>query len=154
MDSINHNESDQQIHNQNNSNNEESNDSNTNINENSKKLKIKSEKRGIIYLSYVPLGINCRNLRQMLSQFGEIDRIYLEKDKSLSKGRTKKKSYNISYTEGWVEFKKKKIAKLVANTLNGTQIGGKRKNKCYDSTWSIKYLHKYYHSFHLLSSYY
>jgi ESF2/ABP1 family protein len=120
---------------------------NDNNEENAKKLKINNKnknKRGIVYLSHIPIGLNVNKIRQLLSQFGEIDRIYLERDKSVTNFRNKKKSYNNKYIEGWIEFKRKSIAKLVAKTLNGTQIGGKRKNKFYDSIWSLKYLHKYY----------
>ena len=107
----------------------------------------KSNKRGIVYLSYIPMGLNVQKIRQLLSEFGEIDRIYLEKEKQLNetekqKKKSQKKSYNCRYAEGWVEFKKKRVAKTVAQVLNGKQIGGKRKNKFYDQIWSIKYLHK------------
>lgn len=134
MNSLNEEKNSQQNDNQINDNN--------NNNKKVNKLSLNLSKRGIVYLSFIPKGMNCKQLRQLLSQFGEIDRIYLEKDKSLN--NKKKKSYNISYSEGWVEFKKKRVAKLVAKTLNGTQIGGKRKNRFYDSIWSLKYLHKYY----------
>lgn len=47
------------------------------------------------------------------------------------------------FTEGWVEFHDKKVAKYVATWLNNTQIGGKRKIPHYDYLWNIKYLHRY-----------
>ena len=42
-----------------------------------------------------------------------------------------------------MEFKKKKIAKRVAMSLNNTQIGGKRRSRWYDEIWNIKYLPKF-----------
>lgn len=46
------------------------------------------------------------------------------------------------FTEGWVEFESKKIAKFVATTLNNTQISTRKKSKFYDIMWNIKYLHR------------
>ena len=100
--------------------------------------KPKSCKRGIVYLSHIPEGLTVRNIRELLSKHGEVERIYLERDKSLKKGKQSKK--RCKYIEGWVEFKKKSVAKMVAEALNGTQIGGKRRTKFYEALWNIKYL--------------
>lgn len=48
-----------------------------------------------------------------------------------------------NYTEGWVEFKDKSIAKQVANSLNTTVIGGKKNSHYHDDMWNIKYLPKF-----------
>lgn len=100
----------------------------------------KKEKKGIIYFSHIPPGINVRKMREIFSLFGEVGRIYLEKD-NITKNMGKKRKYN-TYIEGWLEYKKKVVAKKVAKMLNGQQVGGKRKNPYYDSIWSIKYLHR------------
>ena len=50
-------------------------------------------------------------------------------------GNRKKK-----YVEGWVEFADKRAAKLVAKHVNGTQVGGKKRNFYHDDMWTIKYL--------------
>ena len=42
-----------------------------------------------------------------------------------------------------MEFKKKKIAKKVARSLNNSQIGGKRRSRWFDEIWNIKYLPKF-----------
>lgn len=57
-------------------------------------------------------------------------------------GKIKKKNKirTKSFTEGWVEFESKKIAKYVAATLNNTQVSSKKKSKFYDVIWNIKYL--------------
>ncbi len=47
------------------------------------------------------------------------------------------------FTEGWVEFTNKKLAKKVALSLNNTQIGGKRRSRWFDEIWNIKYLPKF-----------
>lgn len=103
--------------------------------------KPKSCKRGIVYLGYIPDGLNVKTVRVLLSRFGEIDRIFLEKDKSPTKNKASKRA---KFVEGWVEFKKKSVAKLVAQTLNGTIIGGKRRSPYYGSLWNLKYLKRYF----------
>ncbi|CAG2172907.1 unnamed protein product [Oppiella nova] len=107
-------------------------------------------KRGIVYLSYVPMGLNATRLRQLMAEYGEVNRIFLQKERSGNESAAKrprraslKKSYNCRYVEGWVEFRKKSVAKLAAGVLNGQQIGGKRRTKFYDQIWSLKYLHKF-----------
>lgn len=42
------------------------------------------------------------------------------------------------FTEGWVEFEDKKVAKSVASALNATPIGGKGFHKF--DLWNLKYL--------------
>lgn len=96
----------------------------------------KRYKYGILYLSYVPDGLNVKILREIMSEFGEVGRIYLEPEKNNKKHRT--------YTEGWIEFKKKRIAKHVAETLNGTPLKyGRKRCKMNGQIWSIEYLHKF-----------
>lgn len=48
-----------------------------------------------------------------------------------------------NYTEGWVEFKNKSVAKKVALMLNNTQVGGKKRSYHHDDIWNIKYLSKF-----------
>lgn len=48
-----------------------------------------------------------------------------------------------NYTEGWVEFEDKRMAKRVALAINGTQIGGKRRSAYFEDLWNIKYLPKF-----------
>lgn len=93
-------------------------------------------KYGIIYLSYIPEGLTVKILREIMSEFGLLGRIYLEPEKNNKKHRT--------YTEGWIEFKKKRVAKHVAETLNGTPLQyGRKRCKMNGQIWSIEYLHKF-----------
>lgn len=93
-------------------------------------------KYGIIYLSYIPEGLNVKLLHEIMSQFGEVGRIYLEPEKNNKKRRT--------YVEGWIEFKKKRVAKSVAKKLNGSALQYGRKHcKMNGQIWSIKYLHRF-----------
>jgi ESF2/ABP1 family protein len=59
-------------------------------------------------------------------------------DKNLKKKR--KKTPSKHFTEGWVEFEKKSVAKFVASTLNNNQISLRKKSRFFDVIWNIKYL--------------
>lgn len=47
------------------------------------------------------------------------------------------------FTEGWVEFEKKKVAKLVAAKMNNTKIGTRKRSRYYDMIWNIKYIPRF-----------
>lgn len=47
------------------------------------------------------------------------------------------------FTEGWVEFEKKKVAKMVAANLNNKQIGTRKRSRYYDMIWNIKYIPRF-----------
>ncbi|XP_076228580.1 activator of basal transcription 1 isoform X2 [Nomia melanderi] len=66
--------------------------------------------------------------------------IELERD---SKLRKRKKVCTKFFTEGWVEFESKKVAKYVASILNNKQISTRKKSKFYDVIWNIKYLPRF-----------
>ena len=44
------------------------------------------------------------------------------------------------FSEGWIEFSDKKVAKQVAESLNNTSIGGKKGDFYHDDIWNLKYL--------------
>lgn len=103
-------------------------------------IKKKTRKRGIIYLSTIPPYMNVAKIREIFSEFGEVGRIYLQP--SAKPGEKRKRVPN-QFTEGWVEFQKKKIAKLVATKLNNTKIGTRKKSRYYDMIWNIKYIPRF-----------
>ncbi|XP_047323228.1 pre-rRNA-processing protein ESF2 [Impatiens glandulifera] len=105
----------------------------------------KAENRGVCYLSRVPPHMNPLKLRQILSPYGEIQRIYLTpEDPSAQLKRKKAGGFRgQEFSEGWVEFSDKRIAKRVANMLNGEQFGGKKRSSFYYDIWNIKYLSKF-----------
>ena len=51
-----------------------------------------------------------------------------------------KDNFARSFTEGWVEYASKRVAKDVAENLNNTAVGGKKRSKAHDVMWNIKYL--------------
>ncbi|CAK8533194.1 unnamed protein product [Lathyrus sativus] len=105
----------------------------------------KAQKRGVCYLSRIPPHMDHVKLRQILSQFGDIQRIFLAPQESSARVQFKRAraSQNQAYSEGWVEFSNKFVAKRVANNLNGEQIGGRKRSSFYYDLWNIKYLSKF-----------
>jgi len=100
---------------------------------------------GIIYLSRIPPAMKPLKIRNIFSQFGEVGRLFLQPEDPISRKYRKKVggSGRKQFTEGWVEFKDKKIAKAVARSLNNTNIGGKKRNYYHDDIWNLKYLPKF-----------
>ncbi|KAM3376750.1 pre-rRNA-processing protein ESF2 [Capsicum galapagoense] len=105
---------------------------------------VKAEKRGVIHVSRVPPRMDHVKLRQVLSQFGEIQRIYLVPEAAAAQMNRKRAGgfRGQAFSEGWVEFTKKSVAKRVANMLNGQQIGGRKRSSFYYDIWNVKYLSK------------
>ncbi len=48
-----------------------------------------------------------------------------------------------NFSEGWVEFEDKNVAKQVAAMLNGNPMGGKRRSAYHYDLWCLKYLPKF-----------
>jgi ESF2/ABP1 family protein len=105
----------------------------------------KLSKTGVLYFSRIPPFMKHTKLRSLLSQYGEIGRIFLNPEDARVTARRKKykKNKRVNYTEGWVEFTDKKIARQIAEKLNNTPIGGKKRSHYYDDIWNMKYLPKF-----------
>lgn len=102
-----------------------------------KKSKKKLKEAGIIYLSRIPAYMSVKVIREMLGHYGEIGRLFLQPNEKASKKK------NRVFTEGWIEFTDKKVAKIIAVSLNNKQVGGKRRSPWYEERWNIKYLHRF-----------
>ncbi|EPQ28110.1 uncharacterized protein PFL1_04437 [Pseudozyma flocculosa PF-1] len=132
-------------------------------------FKKKQRKLGIIYISRIPPGMTPAKVRHILSNFGEVGRMYLKdgNQKPGEYGKSKKRS-SAFYTEGWVEFLSKKVAKATAEMLNAQPIGalaasksknggllaggvkaGKNTKRFQDEVWTMKYLKGF--KWHMLS---
>ncbi|TFY80630.1 hypothetical protein EWM64_g3380 [Hericium alpestre] len=83
---------------------------------------------GVVYISRIPPGM--RPTKQE-----DAKRAYLRR-----KYTSTKKAH---YTEGWVEFKDKKVARSVAEMLNAQPIGGKKGTRWRDDVWTMKYLPRF-----------
>ncbi|KAK1928824.1 Pre-rRNA-processing protein esf2 [Phytophthora citrophthora] len=105
-------------------------------------FKEKAERRGVVYIARVPPFMKPEKLRHLLGKYGELNRIYLvPEDRVLHKKRVSAGgNRRQKYTEGWIEFEDKKVAKRVAKMLNTTQIGGRKRDYYHDDIWNLKYL--------------
>jgi ESF2/ABP1 family protein len=100
------------------------------------------KKSGVIYLSRIPPFMKPEKLRSLLEPYGKINRIFLTPEDPLEHTRRVRNGGNKkrSFTEGWVEFVKKKEAKKACDLLNAQTIGGKKSSWYRDDVWSLKYL--------------
>ncbi|CAM9168907.1 unnamed protein product [Pylaiella littoralis] len=101
--------------------------------------------RGVVYLSRVPPFMKPAKVKHLMEQHGVVTRVYLVEEDQANRRARKKAGGNSGkrYTEGWVEFEDKKIARAIAESLNNTLIGGKKRNFYHDDTWNLKYLRKF-----------
>lgn len=99
----------------------------------------KRYKKGILYLSKIPPHMNVTQLTEFMSRFGEVGRVYLVPKKR----KPGEKKPAKQFTEGWVEYLKKKVAKQVAAQYNNTQIDCRKRSKHYDFIWNFKYLPRF-----------
>ncbi|KIW97874.1 uncharacterized protein Z519_01458 [Cladophialophora bantiana CBS 173.52] len=104
------------------------------------KSKQKETTPGVIYLSSLPPYLKPSALRNLLEQrgFSPIKRLFLS-PASRHAHNSKKNSRQL-YTEGWIEFSSKKVARRCAETLNATTVGGKKGGWYRDDVWNMKYL--------------
>ena len=126
-------------------------------------FKAAKERTGVVYISRIPPGMRPTKVRHLMSQYGEIGKVYLQQEGAESSFRyhsvfvlTRKSDAKTAYlrrkytstkkphfTEGWVEFKDKRVARSVAAMLNATSIGGKKGTRFRDDVWTMKYLPKF-----------
>mmetsp|Transcript_19359 Transcript_19359/g.27052 ORF Transcript_19359/g.27052 Transcript_19359/m.27052 type:complete len:335 (+) Transcript_19359:2-1006(+) len=100
------------------------------------------ENKGVVFLSSVPMFMSPKRLRLIMSDFGEVGSLYLAPEGKDSQKMRKKGGGNGKkrWVEGWVEFMDKRVAKRVAESLNGTPVGGTKRSKFHDQIWNVKYL--------------
>lgn len=128
-------------------------------------IKKKKRKRGIVYLSSIPKYMNVALIKNLFGEYGSVGRVYLQlsdhdgkffnlwtkTEKKIinfwipanEKKRKKKNRCNREFSEGWIEFLSKRVAKQIAASLNGTQVAHKKSSKFYDILWNIKYLPRF-----------
>lgn len=107
----------------------------------------KLAKRGVVYVARVPPKMTPTKVKALLSEYGEVTRVYLvEEDAAVRKRRRKLSGGNGGgkrYVEGWVEFAHKTIAQHVATSLNTTPISNVKRDPHCGDLWALKYLRKF-----------
>ncbi|KAL4482541.1 hypothetical protein ABPG72_005784 [Tetrahymena utriculariae] len=104
----------------------------------------KQQQKGVCYLSRIPPYMKATYIRKLLDPYG-IERVYLAAEDERKRKMRIKNGGNKRrcYTEGWVEFTDKRIAKRVALSLNCTKMIQKTRNFYGEDLWNIKYLPKF-----------
>nr|XP_014092349.1 pre-rRNA-processing protein esf2 [Bactrocera oleae] len=105
----------------------------------------KKRKKGIIYISNIPKHMNVTRMREILGEYAQLGRVYLQPEKLPGGNDKKKKRKRLArhFTEGWVEFESKRAAKQIVEHLNNKQISTRKKSQFYDYMWSMKYLPRF-----------
>ncbi|XP_028735848.1 activator of basal transcription 1 [Peromyscus leucopus] len=107
---------------------------------------------GIVYLGHVPPRFRPLHVRNLLSAYGEVGRVFFQaedrfvrrkKKAAAAAGGKKAAKYSKDYTEGWVEFRDKRVAKRVAASLHNTPMGARRRSPFRYDLWNLKYLHRF-----------
>ncbi|XP_026224156.1 activator of basal transcription 1 [Anabas testudineus] len=99
---------------------------------------------GILYLGHIPPRLRPKHLRNLLSAYGEVGRIFLQpEDQQVRKRKRKSGLRRCDFTEGWVEFRDKRVAKQVAASLHNTPMGNRKRQRFSSDLWSMKYLHRF-----------
>ncbi|KAJ5820069.1 hypothetical protein N7474_005660 [Penicillium riverlandense] len=104
------------------------------------KASAKKKKPGIIYFASLPPYLKPGALKAMLEArgFEPITKTFLSPlvlSDSRKRGNKRK-----MFTDGWVEFASKRTAKICAETLNATIVGGRKGGWYHDDIWNMKYL--------------
>jgi ESF2/ABP1 family protein len=105
----------------------------------------KPSKPGVVYLSRLPPYLKPSTLRTLLTQrgFHPITKVFLTPANASTHSnqpRTKRSNRRQTYTDGWIEFASRRTARLCAETLNATIVGGKKGGWYHDDVWNVKYL--------------
>ncbi|CAJ1462186.1 unnamed protein product [Effrenium voratum] len=103
----------------------------------------KVDRKGVIHLASIPLCMGIQKLRHIMEQFGEVGRVYLAPEDKVRHQNRKRSggSRKVRFTEGWVEFADRRVARRVAESLNGSTIGGKKRHNFFrDDMWNMRYL--------------
>lgn len=101
-----------------------------------------AHKPGVIYLSRIPPFMRPSTVRTLLSTHGPITRLFLTPEAPSTYLSRRKAGGNKkrSFIDGWVEFSKKRDAKVCVDAINGRIVGGKKGGWYRDDVWNAKYL--------------
>lgn len=102
----------------------------------------KKNKTGVIYFSTLPPYLRPFALKSMLETrgFAPITKVFFTPAIPSASAPRRRSNKRKTYSDGWVEFASKKTAKICAETLNATIVGGKKGGWYHDDVWNMKYL--------------
>ncbi|XP_037681879.1 activator of basal transcription 1-like [Choloepus didactylus] len=110
---------------------------------------------GIVYLGHIPPRFRSLHVRNLLSAYSEVGRVFFQPEDRFVQRKTKAAAaagatggkngsrYSKDYTEGWVEFRDKRVAKRMAASLHNTPMGSRRRSPFRYDLWNLKYPHRF-----------
>ncbi|KAL4939295.1 hypothetical protein BDV06DRAFT_199210 [Aspergillus oleicola] len=106
------------------------------------KSKPKKNKTGVVYLSSLPPYLKPFALKSLLEArgFGPITKVFLSPEVRPSSAPKRRSNKRKTYSDGWVEFASKKTAKICAESMNASIVGGKKGGWYHDDVLNLKYL--------------
>jgi ESF2/ABP1 family protein len=104
----------------------------------------KLKKRGVVYIARIPPTMGPSKVKSLMSDFGEVTRVYLREEDKTARKRRKWAGANGGkrYIEGWVEFSKRWVAKRAGTMLNNSPISMEKRNRFYGELWNVKFVRK------------
>ncbi|KAL8427124.1 hypothetical protein ACSSS7_007877 [Eimeria intestinalis] len=96
--------------------------------------------RGVLYVAQLPHGWTRLQVIRYFERFGEVTRVFLNRKEERGGFR---KGKRFVFTDGWIEYRKKRHAKRVVALLDGQPVGGKKRNKHAQDLLMLSYLKKF-----------
>lgn len=102
----------------------------------------KKKKPGVVYLSSLPPYMKPYALKSLFETrgFGPITKVFLSPEVRPASAPRRRSNKRKTYSDGWVEFASKKTAKICAETMNASIIGGRKGSWYHDDILNVKYL--------------
>jgi len=103
-------------------------------------------RRGVLYVARIPPRMTPTKVKTLLSDFGTVTRVFLQEEDAARRKRRRKLNGNSGgkrYTEGWVEFERRRSAKMAAAALHLQPVSNHKRNPHHGDLWNVKYLRKF-----------
>jgi ESF2/ABP1 family protein len=104
-------------------------------------------RRGVVYVARVPPRMTPARVRSLLGEHGAVTRVYLSEEDPGARRRRRKQlggsGRSKRYTEGWVEFEDKALARHVAANLNATPVTNRKRSPHHGDLWALRYLPRF-----------
>ncbi|KAL4780146.1 hypothetical protein BJX76DRAFT_55882 [Aspergillus varians] len=102
----------------------------------------KKKKPGVVYFSTLPPYMKPFALKSVLESrgFAPITKVFLSPEVRLASAPRRRSNKRKTYADGWVEFESKKMAKICAESMNASIVGGRKGGWYHDDVLNLKYL--------------
>jgi ESF2/ABP1 family protein len=104
-------------------------------------------RRGVVYVARVPPRMTPTKVRSLLGEHGAVTRVYLSEEDPSARRRRRKQmgggGRSKRYTEGWVEFEDRALARHVAANLNATPVTNRKRSPHHGDLWALRYLPRF-----------